>query len=288
MDDITRRLEAVIFISPRPVATDELAAACEASGERVAAGLAALTAEYAGRRHGIELAEVAGGYAFRVAPDCEAPVERFAGARRPDDLSPALLETLAVVAYLQPTTRAEVAQIRGVSSEWALTSARRARSRRGARPRRHAWCADPLRHERALSAALRAAQPRRSRRPRVVRALRRRSRRAARAPAVERREETPVSDEHTERDDERADEDQGEPRRPPAGGARRCARREGQARRRGRRARAPGRTARRARPRRAAQRHDAGRLPGALRSRVATALRRADPRGQGDDRRHAS
>jgi segregation and condensation protein B len=122
MEDITRRLEAVIFISPRPVATDELAAACDESGEGVAAGLAALAVEYAGQRHGIELAEVAGGYAFRVAPDCEAPVERFAGARRPDDLSPALLETLAVVAYLQPTTRAEVAQIRGVSSEWALTS----------------------------------------------------------------------------------------------------------------------------------------------------------------------
>jgi len=122
MDDITRRLEAVIFISPRPVAVDELAAACEESAQRVAAGLATLADEYSDGRHGIELAEVAGGYAFRVSPDCETPVERFAGARRPDDLSPALLETLAVVAYLQPTTRAEVAQIRGVSSEWALTS----------------------------------------------------------------------------------------------------------------------------------------------------------------------
>jgi segregation and condensation protein B len=122
MDDITRCLEAVIFISPRPVATDELAAACEASGELVMGALGTLAAEYSARRHGIELAEVAGGYTFRVTSDCEAPVERFAGARRPDDLSPALLETLAVVAYLQPTTRAEVAQIRGVSSEWALTS----------------------------------------------------------------------------------------------------------------------------------------------------------------------
>jgi len=122
MDDIARRLEAVIYISPRPVAVADLAAACDESEERVSAGLAALTAEFAGGRHGVELAEVAGGFAFRVARDCEEPVERFAGARRPDDLSPALLETLAVVAYLQPTTRAEVAQIRGVSSEWALSS----------------------------------------------------------------------------------------------------------------------------------------------------------------------
>ena len=122
MNDLARRLEAVIFISPRPVATDELAAACDEAPELVAAGLTELAAEYAEARHGIELAQVAGGYAFRVARDCETPVERFAGARRPDDLSPALLETLAVVAYLQPTTRAEVAQVRGVSSEWALTS----------------------------------------------------------------------------------------------------------------------------------------------------------------------
>jgi len=122
MDDLARRLEAIIFISPRPVPTTELAEACDVGGERAEAGLGALAAEYAGGRHGLELAEVAGGWTFRVARDCEAPVERFAGARRPDDLSPALLETLAVVAYLQPTTRAEVAQIRGVSSEWALAS----------------------------------------------------------------------------------------------------------------------------------------------------------------------
>ena len=122
MIDIARRLEAVIFISPRPVPIDELVAACDEPAGEVEAGLAALAAEYASERHGIELAQVAGGYALRVARDCEAAVERFAGARRPDDLSPALLETLAVVAYLQPTTRAEVAQVRGVSSEWALSS----------------------------------------------------------------------------------------------------------------------------------------------------------------------
>jgi segregation and condensation protein B len=122
MTDIARRLEAVIFIAPRPVPIDELVAACDGPAEVVEAGLAELAVEYADGRHGIELAQVAGGYALRVARDCEAAVERFAGARRPDDLSPALLETLAVVAYLQPTTRAEVAQVRGVSSEWALTS----------------------------------------------------------------------------------------------------------------------------------------------------------------------
>ena len=49
-------------------------------------------------------------------------VRRFTGAEKPDDLTPALLETLAVVAYLEPVTRAEIAEVRGVSSEWALSA----------------------------------------------------------------------------------------------------------------------------------------------------------------------
>ena len=120
--DLTRSLEALLFISPRPVSTADLRAACVADEAEFAQSLKELRNEYSAGRHGIELAEIAGGLTFRVAGVCEAAVERLAGARRPDDLSPALVETLAVVAYLQPTTRAEVAQVRGVSSEWALSS----------------------------------------------------------------------------------------------------------------------------------------------------------------------
>lgn len=117
-----RLLEALLFISPRPLSAAELADACGLGEGGLAAALAELHDEYADGRHGLEIREVAGGFTFAVASDCEAAVERFAGARRPDDLSPALVETLSVVAYLQPTTRAAVAQVRGVSSEWALTS----------------------------------------------------------------------------------------------------------------------------------------------------------------------
>jgi segregation and condensation protein B len=120
-DDAVRLVEAVLFVSPRPVARDELATACALEPAVVEAALETLRREFDGR-HGIELRDVAGGSAFAVARDCEAAVERFAGARRPEDLSPALLEALSVVAYLQPTTRAEVARIRGVSSDWALAA----------------------------------------------------------------------------------------------------------------------------------------------------------------------
>jgi segregation and condensation protein B len=119
---LARRLEALLFISARPVTADRLAEACACSGQEAALALDALRAEYAGGAHGIELREVAGGFTFAVADDCAEDVRRFTGTEKPDDLTPALLETLAVVAYLEPVTRAEIAEVRGVSSEWALSA----------------------------------------------------------------------------------------------------------------------------------------------------------------------
>jgi segregation and condensation protein B len=122
MPGLTRILEALLFVSPRPVPVGELARAAEVDDGAIAVALDRLRDDYAAGRRGLEVVEIAGGVTLRVAVDCEPAVERLAGARRPDELTPALVETLAVVAYLQPTTRAEVAQVRGVSSEWALTS----------------------------------------------------------------------------------------------------------------------------------------------------------------------
>ena len=122
MQPLTRRLEALLFISPRPVAATRLAEACACSAPDLAEALAELRAEYEVGKHGTELREVAGGLSFAVADDCAEDVRRLTGAEKPDELSPALLETLAVVAYLEPVTRAEIAEVRGVSSEWALGS----------------------------------------------------------------------------------------------------------------------------------------------------------------------
>jgi segregation and condensation protein B len=122
MSELRRRLEALLFISSRPLPPVELAAACQVPESEARAALAELAAEYDGARHGLALREVGGGFTFAVADDCAEDVRRLTGAERPDDLSAALLETLAVVSYLQPVTRADVADVRGVSSEWALTS----------------------------------------------------------------------------------------------------------------------------------------------------------------------
>ncbi len=122
MPDLARRLEALLFISARPVPPAELAAACACSPDALRVALDALAEELRPGARGVELREVGGGYALSVADDCAEAVRRFTGAERPDELTPALLETLAVVAYLAPVTRADVAEVRGVSSEWALSS----------------------------------------------------------------------------------------------------------------------------------------------------------------------
>lgn len=120
MIPLARRLEALLFISPRPLSTGVLAQALDRREEEIESALAALRIEYRPGKHGIELRQVAGGHTFAVADDCAADVRGFTGAERLDELSPALLETLAVVAYLEPVTRAEIAEVRGVSSEYAL------------------------------------------------------------------------------------------------------------------------------------------------------------------------
>jgi len=120
MDDLSRRLEALLYIAPRPVPAADLAASCEGDEADVARALGELAEEYAEGRHGLRLREVAGGFTFAVADDCADTVRRHTGLERPEDLSPALLETLSVVAYLEPVTRADVAEVRGVSSEWTL------------------------------------------------------------------------------------------------------------------------------------------------------------------------
>ena len=122
MDELVRRLEALFLTAPRPIATAELAVACDCGDGELAAALEAVASEYAPGRHGVELREVAGGFTFAVAEDCTETVRRFTGLAAPEELTPALLETLAVVAYLEPVTRSGIADVRGVSSEWALSA----------------------------------------------------------------------------------------------------------------------------------------------------------------------
>jgi segregation and condensation protein B len=105
-----RLIEAVLFAAAEPVSDDDLIARLGDSVE-IAALLAELAETYAGR--GVNLVRLAGGWSFRTAPDLAAllRVERKLARK----LSRAAVETLAVIAYHQPVTRAEIEEIRGVA-----------------------------------------------------------------------------------------------------------------------------------------------------------------------------
>ncbi|MFN8161461.1 MAG: SMC-Scp complex subunit ScpB [Solirubrobacterales bacterium] len=120
MRELARRVEALLFLSPQPVSAAELAEACEAPGAEVSAALAELGEELVEGRRGVVLREVAGGYSLASAPEAEEAARRLLARPRTPPLTQAQAETLAIVAYLQPVSRPEVARIRGVASESAV------------------------------------------------------------------------------------------------------------------------------------------------------------------------
>lgn len=112
-----RAIEAVVMVTDRPVEPHLLAQLLEIPPARVEEICEELARSYEDEGRGFQLVRVAGGYRFQSHPD-EAPyVERFVLEGQSARLSAAALETLAIVAYKQPVSRAQVAAIRGVSSE---------------------------------------------------------------------------------------------------------------------------------------------------------------------------
>ena len=122
VDRLARTVEALLVVASAPLSLDELADAVEDHPERIETALGLLRERYSEARSGIVLEHVAGGFAFRASREAadacarlfERPVER--------GLSQAALETLAIVAYLGPCSRPEVARIRGVAADSAVAS----------------------------------------------------------------------------------------------------------------------------------------------------------------------
>ena|SRR5438067_4261125 len=112
--ELHRALEAIVLVADEPVAPNLLAQLLEISVAKVEELCAELAASYEDAGHGFVLARVAGGYRFQTAADLSPYVERFVLEGQSARLSAAALETLAIVAYKQPLSRAQVAAIRGV------------------------------------------------------------------------------------------------------------------------------------------------------------------------------
>ncbi len=121
-DELTRQLEALLFLSPEPVTHVELLAALECAPDELDLALAALRRACAPGQRGIELKEVAGGLTFSSAPEAEDAARRLLAKPRTPALTPAQAETLSIVAYLQPVSRPEITRIRGVSADSASST----------------------------------------------------------------------------------------------------------------------------------------------------------------------
>jgi len=122
VDRLARTVEALLVVASAPLSIEELSEATRDDPERVETAIGLLKERYSEGRSGIVLEDVAGGYAYRASRESadacarlfEQPVER--------GLSGAALETLAIVAYLGPCSRPDIARIRGVAADSAVAS----------------------------------------------------------------------------------------------------------------------------------------------------------------------
>ncbi|MDP9100751.1 MAG: SMC-Scp complex subunit ScpB [Actinomycetota bacterium] len=112
---MTAVLEAILLVADEPLPSVTLAQVSEHSTEAVQAALEALAADYDSQGRGFELRQVAGGWRFYTRASCALFVERFVLDGQQARLTQAALETLAVIAYRQPVSRARVGAVRGVN-----------------------------------------------------------------------------------------------------------------------------------------------------------------------------
>jgi segregation and condensation protein B len=113
-------LEAILLVVDEPVSEVTLAQVLERPRDQVAAALHALAAEYTAAGRGFDLREVAGGWRLYTRAELASVVERFVVDGQQARLTQAALETLAVVAYRQPVSRARVSAVRGVNVDGVM------------------------------------------------------------------------------------------------------------------------------------------------------------------------
>lgn len=123
--DLVAALEAILFVAEDPVPVQEMAEVLEVAPAAVEEALSTLAARLAADEAGLVLRAAGTGWRLYTRPDLHPYLERFAASATAARLSRAALETLAVVAYRQPVSRAQIAEIRGVDSDHALRTLER-------------------------------------------------------------------------------------------------------------------------------------------------------------------
>jgi segregation and condensation protein B len=112
-------IEAILFVTEHPVPLGELAEILEMQSDQVESLLREMEEEMVARNSGLVLRSVAGGWRLYSHPDAYPYLERFSSSATARRMSPAAMETLAVVAYRQPVARSQISEIRGVDSDSA-------------------------------------------------------------------------------------------------------------------------------------------------------------------------
>jgi segregation and condensation protein B len=117
--ELAGTLEALLFLSPDPLPASAFADAVGIEEDEAAEALQALAADLDAAGRGLVLRELSGGWQLSTHPEAEDAARRLLAKPRTPPLTPAQAETLAIVAYLQPVSRPEIARIRGVNAESA-------------------------------------------------------------------------------------------------------------------------------------------------------------------------
>ncbi len=113
-------LEAILLVADEPVPEQQLADAAQEATPAVATALRELADSYTAEQRGFDLREVAGGWRLYTRAECADVVERYVSEGQEIRLTQAALETLAVVAYRQPVSRARVSAVRGVNCDGVM------------------------------------------------------------------------------------------------------------------------------------------------------------------------
>lgn len=120
--EIKRAIEAILFAAGDPVGVDRMALAIGAGRDQIEENLKALMDAYSFERRGIRIIRLEDAYQMVSAQELSEVISRALETRKPPKLSASALETLTVIAYYQPTTKAFVEQIRGVDSSYTISA----------------------------------------------------------------------------------------------------------------------------------------------------------------------
>ena len=112
---LEQKLEAMLTVALEPISSEELADVVEADAHEVTRALRFLRQEFVEQRRGFQIVELASGWVMQSSPDVAAWVTKFANRDVSHRLSAAALETLAIIAYRQPISRAQITALRGVN-----------------------------------------------------------------------------------------------------------------------------------------------------------------------------